>query len=139
MRFHLTSPSNLMTLKIINSSVTTAVVRLLAVAGIPGASSSRWIGTGVSVSARLPTTTTPSYDDSQWRCDHGWDIDLDDGSTNNIITNNLLLHGGLNLREGFRRIVTNNILVTRKGVAIEQVDAHSLLAGRRGFNRETSF
>jgi hypothetical protein len=48
---------------------------------------------------------------SRWRCDHGWDIDLDDASTNYIITNNLLLNGGLKLREGFRRIVTNNIMV----------------------------
>src|SRR5207244_4217076 len=48
---------------------------------------------------------------SRWRCDHGWDIDLDDGSTNYVITNNLLLHGGLKLREGYKRIVTNNMLV----------------------------
>jgi hypothetical protein len=48
---------------------------------------------------------------SRWRCDHGWDIDLDDGSTNYVITGNLLLNGGLKLREGYRRIVTNNILV----------------------------
>jgi hypothetical protein len=48
---------------------------------------------------------------SRWRCDHGWDIDLDDASTNYIITNNLMLHGGLKLREGYRRIVTNNIMV----------------------------
>ena len=48
---------------------------------------------------------------SRWRCDHGWDIDLDDGSSNYEITNNLLLKGGLKLREGYRRIVTNNIIV----------------------------
>jgi hypothetical protein len=48
---------------------------------------------------------------SRWRCDHGWDIDLDDGSSNYRIYNNLLLHGGLKLREGFGRIVTNNIIV----------------------------
>ncbi len=48
---------------------------------------------------------------SRWRCDHGWDIDLDDGSSNYEITSNLLLRGGLKLREGFRRIVTNNIIV----------------------------
>lgn len=45
------------------------------------------------------------------RCDHGWDIDLDDGSSNYTITDNLLLHGGLKLREGKNRIVTNNIIV----------------------------
>jgi hypothetical protein len=48
---------------------------------------------------------------SRWRCDHGWDIDLDDGSSNYEITNNLLLRGGLKLREGYRRIVTGNIIV----------------------------
>ncbi|MCE4536934.1 hypothetical protein LXT12_06690 [Pelomonas sp. P7] len=45
------------------------------------------------------------------RCDRGWDIDLDDGSSNYLIEQNLLLAGGLKLREGFRRIVRNNILV----------------------------
>ncbi|HEY4984705.1 MAG TPA: right-handed parallel beta-helix repeat-containing protein, partial [Verrucomicrobiae bacterium] len=30
---------------------------------------------------------------NRWRCDHGWDIDLDDGSSNYIITNNLCLNG----------------------------------------------
>jgi hypothetical protein len=45
------------------------------------------------------------------RCDRGWDIDLDDGSSNYVIEENLLLAGGLKLREGFRRIVRNNILV----------------------------
>jgi len=48
---------------------------------------------------------------SRWRCDHGWDIDLDDGSTNYEIYNNLLLNRGLKLREGYSRIVTNNIIV----------------------------
>jgi hypothetical protein len=46
---------------------------------------------------------------SRWRCDHGWDVDLDDGSTNYEIYNNVFLNGGLKLREGYRRIVTNNI------------------------------
>lgn len=48
---------------------------------------------------------------NRWRCDHGWDIDLDDGSTNYHIYNNLCLNGGLKLREGFRRIVENNVIV----------------------------
>ncbi len=48
---------------------------------------------------------------SRWRCDHGWDIDLDDGSSNYIIRNNLCLNGGIKNREGFRRIVENNIMV----------------------------
>ena len=48
---------------------------------------------------------------NRWRCDHGWDIDLDDGSSNYEIYNNLLLNGGLKLREGFFRKVYNNITV----------------------------
>jgi hypothetical protein len=46
---------------------------------------------------------------SRWRCDHGWDVDLDDGSSNYEIYNNLFLRGGLKLREGFHRKVYNNI------------------------------
>jgi hypothetical protein len=48
---------------------------------------------------------------NRFRCDHGWDIDLDDGSSNYHIYNNLLLHNGLKLREGFNRVVENNIIV----------------------------
>jgi hypothetical protein len=48
---------------------------------------------------------------NRMRCDHGWDIDLDDGSSNYLIEDNLLLAGGLKLREGFNRIVRNNIMV----------------------------
>jgi hypothetical protein len=48
---------------------------------------------------------------SRWRCDHGWDIDLDDGSSNYIITNNLCLRGGIKNREGFGRVVENNVMV----------------------------
>jgi len=49
--------------------------------------------------------------DNRFRCDHGWDIDLDDGSSNYKIYNNVCLNGGLKLREGFYRIVENNILI----------------------------
>ena len=48
---------------------------------------------------------------SRWRCDHGWDIDLDDGSSHYEIHNNLCLQGGIKLREGFNRHVYNNITV----------------------------
>ncbi|PJJ08128.1 PDZ domain-containing protein [Flavobacterium sp. 1] len=48
---------------------------------------------------------------NRMRCDHGWDIDLDDGSSNYIIRNNLCLNGGIKLREGVNRMVENNILV----------------------------
>ncbi len=49
--------------------------------------------------------------DSRWRCDHGWDIDLDDGSSNYQIYNNLMLAGGLKFREGYGRKAWNNILI----------------------------
>lgn len=48
---------------------------------------------------------------NRFQCEHGWDIDLDDGSSNYRIYNNLCLNGGLKLREGFYRVVENNILV----------------------------
>ncbi|PSL46171.1 parallel beta helix pectate lyase-like protein [Chitinophaga niastensis] len=48
---------------------------------------------------------------NRFRCDHGWDIDLDDGSSNYRIYNNVCLNGGLKLREGFHRIVENNIIL----------------------------
>lgn len=48
---------------------------------------------------------------NRWRCDHGWDIDLDDGSSNYQIYNNLCLNGGIKNREGFFRTVENNIMV----------------------------
>lgn len=48
---------------------------------------------------------------NRWRCDHGWDIDLDDGSTRYEIRNNLTLNGGIKNREGFYRTVENNIMV----------------------------
>lgn len=48
---------------------------------------------------------------SRWRCDHGWDIDLDDGSSFYHIYNNILLNRGLKLREGYKRVVKNNIII----------------------------
>lgn len=48
---------------------------------------------------------------NRWRCDHGWDVDLDDGSSNYYIHDNLFLNGGLKLREGYCRRVSNNIAV----------------------------
>ncbi len=48
---------------------------------------------------------------NRFQCDHGWDIDMDDGSSNYRIYNNVCLSGGLKLREGYYRIVTNNILI----------------------------
>lgn len=42
---------------------------------------------------------------------HSWGIDLDDGSSNYKIYNNLCLGLGIKLREGFERRVYNNILI----------------------------
>ncbi len=54
---------------------------------------------------------TTTIRQNRFRCDHGWDIDLDDGSSNYHIYNNLCLNNGIKLREGFERVVENNILV----------------------------
>lgn len=59
----------------------------------------------------LDAVKTTTIRNNRWRCDHGWDIDLDDGSSNYDIYNNLMLNNGLKLREGFRRHVWNNITV----------------------------
>ena len=48
---------------------------------------------------------------NRFRCDHGWDIDLDDGSSNYHIYNNICLNGGIKLREGFFRRVENNVVI----------------------------
>lgn len=48
---------------------------------------------------------------NRMHCDHGWDIDLDDGSGNYEIYNNLCLSGGLKTREGYYRKVYNNIII----------------------------
>ncbi|GIZ08768.1 peptide-binding protein [Flavobacterium sp. UMI-01] len=70
-----------------------------------------------SLTTAIPTM--PKWDaikttiirNNRFRCDHGWDIDLDDGSSNYHIYNNLLLNSGLKLREGFYRVAENNIMV----------------------------
>ncbi len=46
---------------------------------------------------------------------HSWGIDLDDGSSNYRITENLCLGMGVKLREGFFRVVENNIVVNGFG------------------------
>lgn len=58
----------------------------------------------------LDAVETTILRNNRWRCDHGWDIDLDDGSSNYRIYNNLCLNGGIKNREGFYRIVENNIM-----------------------------
>lgn len=60
---------------------------------------------------KLDAIHTTVIRNNRFRCDHGWDIDLDDGSSNYHIYNNLCLARGIKLREGFQRVVENNILV----------------------------
>jgi hypothetical protein len=55
-----------------------------------------------------------------------WGIDLDDGSSNFDITNNVVLGGGIKLRDGFDRTVENNVITgdAAGGDIFEQV-SHS--------------
>jgi hypothetical protein len=72
--------------------------------------------------------------------DGDWAIDLDDGSSNFVIKDNLLLQGGIKLRDGFDRTVQNNILVN--GTTFEQVShsdcgdviEHNITLGRSAYN-----
>jgi hypothetical protein len=61
---------------------------------------------------------------NRFRCDRGWDIDFDDGTSNYLVQNNVLLgttqtqakndlSGGLKFREGFNRTGKNNIILNR--------------------------
>ena len=59
----------------------------------------------------LDAVKTTTIRNNRFRCDRGWDIDLDDGSSNYHIYNNLCLNGGIKLREGFYRVVENNIMI----------------------------
>ncbi len=63
-----------------------------------------WQATGIDLNALgtgalhelpvLDAVKPTTLRNNRWRCDHGWDIDLDDGSTNYRIENNLALNGG---------------------------------------------
>ena len=48
---------------------------------------------------------------NRWRCDHGWDIDLDDGSAWYEVYNNVCLSGGIKLRDGMLRTTYNNVMI----------------------------
>ena len=74
----------------------------------------------------LDAVKTTVIRNSRWRCDHGWDVDLDDGSTNYHIYNNLFLRGGIKNREGFFRVVENNIMVNNG------FHPHCLVQAQRG-------
>jgi hypothetical protein len=55
---------------------------------------------------------------NRWRCDKGWDVDLDDGSTNYVITNNIFLSGGLKWREGYQRTGDNNMFAEKARMSV---------------------
>ena len=84
---------------------------------------------------KLDAVQPTTIRNSRWRCDHGWDIDLDDGSSNYIIANNLCLNGGIKNREGFFRTVENNIMVNNSlsphvwPVASGDVFRHNIVFG----------
>ncbi|MBE6953718.1 MAG: peptide-binding protein [Ruminococcaceae bacterium] len=61
--------------------------------------------------ARLDILAPNVITRSRFRCDRGWDIDLDDGSTDYVVTENLCLNGGIKLREGFFRTVRGNVAI----------------------------
>ena len=72
--------------------------------------------------------------------DGDWAIDLDDGSSNFKIADNLILKGGIKLRDGFDRTVQNNLLVN--GSIFEQVShsddgdviQHNITLGGQAYN-----
>lgn len=59
----------------------------------------------------LDAQKTTVIRNNRFRCDHGWDIDLDDGSSNYRLYQNLCLSGGIKFREGFYRTAENNIMI----------------------------
>ncbi len=59
----------------------------------------------------LDVVETNVIKNNRFHCTRGWDIDLDDGSSNYHIYNNLCLNGGLKLREGYGRVAENNIII----------------------------
>ena len=78
---------------------------------MPSAKEPRKVWEDIEWTARMEPTHPTVIANNRWRCDRGWDVDLDDGSSNYVICNNLFLNGGLKLREGFFRRVYNNIAV----------------------------
>ncbi|MFC7625905.1 hypothetical protein [Microlunatus sp. GCM10028923] len=61
--------------------------------------------------ASLDALVATTIRHNRFHCEHGWDIDLDDGSSNYLIYSNVLLAGGLKLREGYDRQVWNNVII----------------------------
>jgi hypothetical protein len=73
---------------------------------------------------------------NRWRCDHGWDVDLDDGSSRYVITDNIFLAGGLKWREGYQRTGDNNMFADGAKMSVHvwprdnrDVFTHNVFAG----------
>lgn len=59
--------------------------------------------------SKLDARSTTVIRNNRFQCAHGWDIDLDDGCSNYHVHDNLCMEGGIKLREGFDRLVENNV------------------------------
>ncbi|MCD2441514.1 hypothetical protein LQ757_04400 [Agromyces sp. SYSU K20354] len=68
---------------------------------------------------KLDTVEPITIDHNRFWHDGDWAIDLDDGSSNFVMTNNVLLKGGVKLRDGFDRTLRNNLILD--GSTYEQV------------------
>jgi hypothetical protein len=84
----------------------------------------------------LDTVKPIALSNNRWRCDHGWDVDLDDGSTSYVITNNVFLSGGLKWREGYSRTGDNNVFADGKTMSVHvwptnsgDVFTHNIFSG----------
>jgi hypothetical protein len=75
------------------------------------------VGTDATGLPLLDVVKPNTLASNRWRCDNGWDVDLDDGSTHYVITNNIFLSGGLKWREGYDRLANNNVFVKQDSVA----------------------
>ena len=85
---------------------------------------------------QLDTIKPITLANNRWRCDHGWDVDLDDGSTNYIISNNIFLSGGLKWREGYNRTGDNNVFADGRTMSVHvwptnsgDVFTHNIFSG----------
>jgi len=77
-------------------------------------SGAEWANSMIAKWPDLPfadTVEPNTIRNSRWQCNNGWDIDLDDASSNYRIYNNLCLAGGIKIPDGYRRTVENNITV----------------------------
>ncbi len=89
---------------------------------------------------RLDVVKPITIEHNRFWHDGDWAVDLDDGSSNFTIKDNLILKGGIKLRDGFDRTVQNNLLVS--GTIFEQVShsddgdviQHNITLGGQAYN-----